>query len=195
VQGVTRSLGVRLGGIVIPELRLRLPSLELPCCYRTHEGARMMIESAEAPWVSTGVETVRVGGGAVAEGSRQRSTDDADAASRSAPEADCEGAKREYEEKLQELQRKVDDCEQLKRCLQDCLNDYQRKSTDAAAQQNDNDVPVKLPNPDPTPSDSRVFMPQVVQPAGFDAVPISPHQPARLIRLPTVQEPRPLPQP
>lgn len=200
VQGATRSLGVSLGGITIPEMRLRLPSLELPCCFRSQQSARMMIDSAQAPWVSTGVETVRVGRGvAAAEGSRQRSatdtdTEDDETASRGAPETDCQGTKREYEQKLQELQRKIDDCENLKRCLQDCLSDYQRKSGESAGNQAGEDVPVKLPTPEAdAPADSRIAMPRVVQPASFEAAPNSIQAPARLIRLPAVQDPRRLP--
>ena len=127
-KGPRASLGLRLGAFTIPELTLRMPSLELPSVVRSREAARMRVSAADAPWVSTGFENVRVGP-AVAGATRtqDRAAGDrgeADSKSRSAPAPDCEDVKREYEAKLRELQSKIDDCEKLRRCIEDCLKTY-----------------------------------------------------------------------
>lgn len=144
VQGATRMAGLNFGAITLPEIRLRLPSVELPSRYRARQGARMRIDAADAPWVSTGFETVRAGGAVaraavVGERAGAADTEEADdtrsrdARRRSAPEADCEQAKREYEAKLRDLQSKIEDCEKLKRCIEECLKKYPPATTDPDA--------------------------------------------------------------
>ena len=143
IQGPTRMAGLNFGAITLPEIRLRLPSIELPSRYRAQQGARMRIEAADAQWVSTGFETVRAGGAVATPavvgeraGAAAEEADDTrsrDARRRSAPEADCEQAKREYEAKLRDLQSKLEDCEKLKRCIEECLKKYPPATTDSDA--------------------------------------------------------------
>jgi hypothetical protein len=96
----------------------------------------MRVDAAEAPWVSTGTETVRVGpavgtrAGVAAEvGAEPRAGEKAK--SRAASATDCEDVKREYEAKIQELQRRIDDCEKLRRCIEDCLKTYPQAALQA----------------------------------------------------------------
>jgi hypothetical protein len=127
-QAPSRSYGMSLGGVTLPEMRLRLPCIELPSISRSRQTARMVMDSTVAPWVSTGYETV---GGATA-GARGVPAGDtgggasrgAESQARGAAPADCEDVKRQYDEKLRELQRKIDDCDKLRRCIEDCLQTY-----------------------------------------------------------------------
>jgi hypothetical protein len=205
IQGPSRSVGVRLGSFTIPEITLRMPCFELPCLVRSHEAARMRISAAEAPWVSTGFERVGVGavaGGAHAGTVEDRAAEDGRDRSRSAPAADCGDAKREYEAKLRDLQRKIDDCEKLRRCIEDCLRTYPQ-----APRPDDNPLPgdgprravqtpdPPVPQPDPATSYDRRGPIRELQPASYTAPSPFDREAPRLLRLPSVSEARRLPAP
>ncbi|MGE0757403.1 MAG: hypothetical protein AB7O38_10295 [Pirellulaceae bacterium] len=122
-QGASRSWGISGGAIVFPEWRLRLPYVELPALSRTRESARMRIHAAEAPWISTGFEAVRMGPAVAAAPAAPTgraaptppSTEDV--TPRGADE-DCEVLRRRYEQQIQQLERQLEQCEQLTRALQ-----------------------------------------------------------------------------
>ncbi len=209
LQGATNSLGMSLGGLTIPELRFRLPSIELPNLYRSRQGARMLVEPAQAPWVSTGVETVRTGpgGGAVggAEDPAAGVNRGGDTKSRGLPTPDCEDVKREYEDKVRELQRKIDDCEKLRRCIEDCLKTYPQAAAELSGRQGNHLVgeasPSATPNPAslvplPTlaaPKGSHNPSPGTLQPAAFTAPSSAAPGSLGVRRVSTLQEPQRLP--
>jgi hypothetical protein len=142
-QGPTRSFGIAGGAIVLPEMRLRLPSIELPCFHRVREGARMRVHAAEAPWVSTGFETVRVGPATpiAPDGPRSAPLDDSP---RQTKDESCDGLKQEYQRKIEELNRKLQDCEEMKKCIEQCLEKYPHVSVDGnspSLDESDDQVP------------------------------------------------------
>lgn len=208
-QGATNSLGMSLGGLTFPEIRFRLPSIELPNLYRSRQGARMLVEPAQAPWVSTGVETVRTGPGGVATTGAEAPGADVnrggDAKSRGLPTPDCEDVKREYEEKVRQLQRKIDDCEKLRRCMEDCLKTYPQAAAELSGRQGNRlfgeASPPATPNPVslvpwPTlaaPEGSHNPSPSALQPAAFTAPSSAAPESLGVRRVSTLQEPQRLP--
>jgi hypothetical protein len=54
MRGAAENVGFSAGAITFPEFRLRLPHLELPCCFRGRTSAKMVFEGGEAQWQSTG---------------------------------------------------------------------------------------------------------------------------------------------
>lgn len=184
-QGARNSFGVSLGGLTIPEMRLALPTLELPSLSRSRQNARMLVDSAVAPWVSTGSETVRLGPTgsrtAVAGEPEVGENRNRDLQSRGAPNADCEDVKRQYEAKVRELQRKIDDCEQLRRCIEDCLKSNSQTSATPGRRQGEQllgevspnsglrPLPSVAPPAGQMPKGTRDVEPRTLQPATFKA--------------------------
>ncbi|MCE9527455.1 MAG: hypothetical protein K8R36_15540 [Planctomycetales bacterium] len=76
MRGATNYRGVDGGSITFPELRLRLPCIELPACFKSRSGARMHIDSAVAPWESHGFVATGAGGGNAALHQRIASLED-----------------------------------------------------------------------------------------------------------------------
>ncbi|MCA9222219.1 MAG: hypothetical protein KDA71_17945 [Planctomycetales bacterium] len=131
-EGATTTTGVRGGGITFPEMHLRLPTIHLPCLVKYRHHAKMRVEASDAPWVSTGFENVAANRGVVASRApvpapRGADTDDDQPRARDA-DADCSGMRREYEQKIEELNRKIKDCDDLRRCIEDCLREYPQMS-------------------------------------------------------------------
>ena len=205
VQGPARSFGVNLGGFTLPEIRVRLPSFELPCINRTHQAARMAINPAEAPWVSTGSETVRVGPPAAA-GAYAARGGPADVAevdeepapdTREGPEEDCRGARREYERKIEELNRQLEECERLKQALQQYFDrngeGAKMLDSDPAGDPSETLLPPKpqvCDPPQPRVDDNvRSPVPGGLQSANYQET-IPPRRPPAILRLPHTQPPQ-----
>lgn len=55
VAGESRSFGLRMGALRIPEVTLPLPTFQMPCLVRYRRDAEMITESAHLPYVSGGV--------------------------------------------------------------------------------------------------------------------------------------------
>jgi hypothetical protein len=51
LQGPSRAVEIEGAALRFPALELKLPSLRLPCCSKIQSNARMLIESAQAPYV------------------------------------------------------------------------------------------------------------------------------------------------
>ena len=130
----SRSIGVNFGASPcpneVPHAVHRTPVL-LPF---TASGRHALVEAADAPWVSTGLEKF-----ASAERQqvpsaarhvrrprrpRSRPTRVRGRPSPAVLRKPTARAKREYEAKLRELQQKIDDCENLRKCIEDCLHTY-----------------------------------------------------------------------
>ncbi len=128
-QGASGALGFGRGGITLPELRLKLPSIELPCLTRTRYAAKMRYEGGEAPWVSTGFRSV--GDGVVAQRSGPREGDPREARGADGDKEssrgvdDCEEVRREYEQKIDKLNEKLEQCDKLEQELESALRKHQ----------------------------------------------------------------------
>jgi hypothetical protein len=134
-RGGTSYRGLDLGGITFPEVRLRLPSIELPACFRGHTAARMMVDSSVAQWQSQGYVNAAAGPNEAAlrgEVDRLQKELDQRGDPRSAQDraslerAACE----EYTQKLrqyeQQLQRINDERRALEECIRQCLDQHNR---------------------------------------------------------------------
>lgn len=65
VQGASRSTGIRGLEIEFPALRLQMPSITLPSMFSSRSNARMVLDSASAPYVTGGVGYMAGGQAAV----------------------------------------------------------------------------------------------------------------------------------
>lgn len=141
-RGAVTRRGVDGGSITFPEIRLRMPSFELPCLFRSRSHARMMIDAAEAPWEShgyaTGVSGPYGAGGVPADPrgaqppAQPRGSDD-----------DCEKQLEECRQELLRLQKEMDRLKQL----EECVKQYQ-ESQGAAGQSPTREDPIPKPPPD-----------------------------------------------
>lgn len=211
-RGATNYRGLDGGSLTFPELRLRLPSIELPACFRSRSAARMHIDSAVAPWESHGyVQTGATAGDAALlqriaaleeelknRGSAPRGAEASDHAAKAREAAE------DYAKKLQEYEDLLKRCEEeqqrLRECIQNCLEQHQgrergerpiqRMSPRQAPTQAPDDKPIGPP-PVPTESRFRRTPPLEFQaaPASYTAEPIQ-REPPRLI-----SEPRPIREP
>lgn len=120
MEGPSAGLGLRGGAFTIPRMRVELPSIELPTCFRSSHAARMRVNESEAPWTSTGFERVISGGGQAQAASRGPGPEDTTA--RSAPDPDAATTKREYEQKIDELNKKIAECDELRKTIETSLN-------------------------------------------------------------------------
>ncbi len=129
--GATRSAvlrrGIEGGAITLPEIRLKLPSIELPCLFHSRSQARMEIESAVAPWESHGYVST-LGAGELArqkEGAPERAMERCSASERAAKES---AAAEDYARQLKEYERLLKQCEQqqseLRECIRRCLENH-----------------------------------------------------------------------
>jgi hypothetical protein len=134
-RGGTSYRGVELGGITFPEIRLRLPAIELPACFRGHTAARMMVEPSVAQWQSQGYVNAAAGPNEAAlrgEIDRlQKELDDRGDPRSAQDRASLERAAcEEYTQKLrqyeQQLQRINDERRALEECIRQCLDQHNR---------------------------------------------------------------------
>ncbi len=51
IAGESESVGLSGGGLHIPSMSLRLPTIQLPCLTRYRREAHMVMDTTEAPWV------------------------------------------------------------------------------------------------------------------------------------------------
>lgn len=129
-QGASRAFGIGGGGITLPELRLKLPSIELPCLTHFRHSAKMRYEGGEAPWISTGFQAV--GREGVAQRSAASRSGESDEGSRDADggksrdfgDDNCEDVRREYERKIDKLNEKLESCDRLEKDLQDAIRKH-----------------------------------------------------------------------
>ena len=127
-RGATNYRGMDWGAITLPELRLRMPSFELPHFFHGRSSARMMIDSAVAPWESHGVVNAAAGRNeAILRSELERLQEDADGSPRSADErAARDAAERHLRACQDELDRLRCEVDRLRQ-LDDCIRDYQRR--------------------------------------------------------------------
>ncbi len=122
LEGPSSSLGLRGAALTLPRIRIELPTIELPSCFRSSQTARMRVNESEAPWTSTGYERVAVSGYDQARSApAQARGADEPKASRSADDDEADALKREYEKKIEELNRKISECEQLRKSIESSL--------------------------------------------------------------------------
>ncbi|HUE74128.1 MAG TPA: hypothetical protein VMP01_24820 [Pirellulaceae bacterium] len=144
--------GIEGGAITLPEIRLKLPSIELPCMFHSRSQARMEIESAVAPWESHGYVPTT----SAAELARQK-----EGAPESAPER-CSASERaakesaaaeDYARQLKEYERLLKQCEQqqneLRECIRRCLENHPGAGTNGSAPLSNERAPVQKPHADP----------------------------------------------
>lgn len=192
--------GIEGGAITFPEIRLKLPSLELPSLYRSRSQARMEIESAVAPWESHGF--VATGGAAelapqrqgAPESAPQRCSASERAAKESAVAEDYARQLKEYERLLRQCERQQDE---LRECIRQCLEKHPGGSkppvpTDDSAPLGSERSPVQKPGghsddaffpPKPqVDPNARLLPPQFPErPATFISEPRPPAEPRRFI--------------
>jgi hypothetical protein len=65
-QGPTRAYGIEGMVITLPQLQLKLPSIQFPSFFVARRNARLITDSAEAPYVVTGTQTMQGAGGGTA---------------------------------------------------------------------------------------------------------------------------------
>jgi hypothetical protein len=221
-RGATNFTGIDGGSITLPEIRLRLPSFELPACFKSRAGARMNVDSAVAPWESHGFVQTGVGAGDLALRQRIAALEEelknkeskprggsGDAADRAAQER---GAAEDYAKKLQEYEDLLKRCEEeqqkLRECIQNCLEQHQGRGSSAPLQKPETKSPRQAPTqapddktigPPPIPTDTRF---RRMPPVDFEEIPASYQgestylEPRRLIREPPpVSAPKPIREP
>jgi len=121
-EGPSQTMGLRGGGITLPEIRLLLPTIELPSCFRSSQHARMVYKGGEAPWISTGFQ-----GPAEDQAGDRGAPSDEDATSRDADGKSMQHGdelsdlREEYQQKLDTLDRKLEECLNLSRRLDEHL--------------------------------------------------------------------------
>lgn len=128
VEGASGTFGFRGGALTLPRLRLELPSVELPSFYRASHGASMRIRESVAPWVSTGFQriTSAVSTPQMRSGDAAPPEEDAEPQPRSTADKECDALKAKYEEKIEELNRKLDECDRMRRSIEQSLCDQSK---------------------------------------------------------------------
>jgi hypothetical protein len=188
-RGGTNYRGVDLGGITFPEIRLRLPAIELPACFRGHTAARMMVDSSVAQWQSQGYVNAAAGPNEAAlrgEIDRLQKELDQRGDPRSAQDraslerAACE----EYTQKLrqyeQQLQRINDERRALEECIRQCLDQHNRAAVIPQAEMGCIDPRTGSPQQTPTQApiqkspQQSPYYPQPVPDAAQRLVPLPP---------------------
>jgi hypothetical protein len=110
---------VNFGTITFPEIRLRMPSIELPHCFCGKSHAQMNLDAAVAPWESRGfVNTAPAATGSRAATPPENLPSPLEAQSRAAAERSaCE----EYSRKLQQYEDQLRRINEERRALEDCI--------------------------------------------------------------------------
>lgn len=188
-EGASGSYSIRGGGFTLPEIRLALPTFELPSLFRTRRSARMVYKGGEAPWVSTGFEVV--GANSVANRGA-RDANQGDARSRGSDEClDLRRQKQEYQRKIEELDRQLEECSKMSLLLQERLrsqaaavpafDDYGQ----AAIWRLPSALRVSTRNTHtPLPSMAQLASGSVIQRASFSAAQVPRREPGLLRRQP-----------
>lgn len=109
----SRAAGIRGGAITLPEITLRLPSIEFPSCLHFSRGPEMHIDAARAPYVAMPAYAT-AGRGFRDDGGDKRGPDQ----DRDAPGSDCTS-------KAAHTERAVDDCKRQLQELKDCIQQQQ----------------------------------------------------------------------
>ncbi len=135
-EGPSGGVGVRGGGITLPEIKLSLPTLELPSLFRSSHGAKMKYKGGEAPWVSTGFKAVGAAGanGRGADESNNRGTDEDNNSRSRGSSDDCldlRNQQQEYQRKLEELDRKLEQYNKMSQILEDNIRNQAASSAPA----------------------------------------------------------------
>jgi hypothetical protein len=60
-RGAVVQRGVETGAITFPEIKLKFPCIEWPCCFASRTQAKMYVESGVAPWESHGIVNAAAG--------------------------------------------------------------------------------------------------------------------------------------
>ncbi len=140
--------GIEGGAITLPEIRLKLPSIELPCLFHSRTQARMEIEAAIAPWESHGYAPA-VAAGELArqrEGAPESAPQRCSASERAAKES---AAAEDYARQLKEYERLLKQCEQqqneLRDCIRRCLENHPGAAPNGSAPLSNESSPVQTP--------------------------------------------------
>jgi hypothetical protein len=133
VAGESRSMGVRGLGIRIPEIRLELPTVQLPSLVKFRRGPEMHIESGRAPFVNQSAAAfgqIHTGGVAplmqsapVQQSAPAPQSKPADPEPQSAPAPTCTPPHCTSEAKIRQLRREMDAARERILALQDSLEE------------------------------------------------------------------------
>lgn len=193
-EGPSGGVGLRGGGITLPEIKLGLPTIEFPSLFHSRRGARMVYKGGEAPWISTGFTAAKANSvaGRGTDDASSRAVDD-EGGTRSRESDECTEWRRlrdEYQRKLDELDRRLEDCNKMSRLLQERLQaaaavppvDYNgqaelRRFPSAMGQSSGYERT-------PQHSVAQFRDDSQVQRASFSTAPVRRHEPALLRRLP-----------
>ena len=126
-RGASNFRGFDLGSFTLPELRFRLPSIELPSCFHGRHSARMNVDSSTAQWESQGYVATAPRVAVVDDraASSPRNASERAAAERSA----CEEYSRKLKEYEDELRRIDEDRKKLEDCIRQCLEANRRDAS------------------------------------------------------------------
>ena len=116
-RGAINRTGIEGMSITFPQLRLSMPSIELPCRYHGRSEARMMIDAAEAPYVRTGYQAKRILSQVAAPATTKEAPQEKEAAPKAPTPMDCETQLKQLEEKYAELQKELENCMQQQKSL------------------------------------------------------------------------------
>jgi hypothetical protein len=158
IRGAINRTGIEGLSITLPELTIRMPSIELPSRYHSRSNARMMIESAQAPFVRTGFETVGMAQGQAVTGPsggaapRESAplTDDR-GRRESAPFDDIDKKVKEIEEQCRCLKAEAARLENLRRSLDDAWQKHRQRGCAFGAEESAPLAPQQAPPMPPQP--------------------------------------------
>lgn len=122
-QAASGGYGILGGAFVIPEIRIALPRIELPSVVKLRHPARMFVNPAEAMWVSTGAAPATTP-------AAPRSTPEQAGESRGVRatiDPEIRALRQQYHEKLDELNRRLEECDELRRKMERTLEGYSRR--------------------------------------------------------------------
>lgn len=122
MRGPMSFRGVEGASITFPELRLKLPSIQLPSCFHDRSGARMTIDSAVAPWESHGFVNAARSEAALRQQVQQLQERNATSGDDRAAREAAEDHLKATQDELQRLRCEVNRLRQL----DDCIRQYQR---------------------------------------------------------------------
>ena len=178
-RGATNFQGIDGGSITLPEIRLRMPSIELPACFRSRAGARMHVDSAVAPWESHGYVQTGVAAGDAAlrqriaeleeelkkNNGQGRGGSPGDAADKAAIASE---AAAKHARDLEEYKDLLKECEEeqrrLRECIENCLKQHSghgsgERSIQKPSSRGSQQAPTQAPRedsygPPPVPTDT-----------------------------------------
>jgi|GEM_PF-4171715 hypothetical protein len=201
-RGAVVQRGVETGAITFPEIKLKFPCIEWPCCFASRTQAKMYVESGVAPWESHGIVNAAAGTNEALLLKRiadlEKALEEKGAPAPKGAESPADQAAREkaaaedYARKLEEYQRLLEQCEkqqeELRACIRQCLEQHQggAKSPGGEPPRGPQQSPIQKSHggPQQTPHDAIYGPKPVVDPNAQAWPPTYPERPAAYVAEP-----------